>query len=54
MQNHDLAGWMPARGEFETEWLNDAEWTLADMEQLDTDPPELRGMIMEQLLWWWW
>ncbi|KAJ2453588.1 Transcriptional adapter ada2 [Coemansia sp. RSA 2336] len=38
--NHEIAGYMPGRLEFETEWENDAEQVVKDMIITDDDTPE--------------
>ncbi|KAJ2647631.1 Transcriptional adapter ada2 [Coemansia sp. RSA 1250] len=38
--NHEIAGYMPGRLEFETEWENDAEQVVKDMVITDDDTPE--------------
>jgi hypothetical protein len=40
MPGAELAGFMPRRGDFDLEWENTAEQTLADMEFLPGEPPE--------------
>ncbi|KAJ3037861.1 Transcriptional adapter ada2 [Rhizophlyctis rosea] len=37
--NHEIAGYMPARGEFETEYENDAEQQVKDLEFFEDDSP---------------
>ncbi len=39
----DLAGFMPKRGEFETEYDNDAEFLIKDMVFDEEDTPEEKG-----------
>ncbi|TPX62080.1 hypothetical protein PhCBS80983_g00735 [Powellomyces hirtus] len=37
---HEIHGYMPGRREFETEWENDAEIMIKDLEFCDSDTPE--------------
>ncbi len=46
----DLAGFMPKRGEFETEYDNDAEFLIKDMVFDEEDTPEEKGSIIQFLL----
>jgi hypothetical protein len=41
----DLAGFMPKRGEFETEYDNDAEFLIKDMVFEEDDTQEEKGTI---------
>lgn len=43
---HEVAGYMPGRREFETEWENDAEQMIKDIEFLDSDTPEDVGKAL--------
>jgi hypothetical protein len=36
----EILGYWPGRGEFDIEYLNDAELEIAELEFLDTDTPE--------------
>lgn len=47
--NHDLAGYMYLRGDFETEWENEAEQILMDMSFTDDDTPVERDMKLRVL-----
>ncbi len=44
----DMAGYMPKRKEFETEWNNDAEMLIKDISIDDTDDEETRGIHIAQ------
>jgi len=41
--NHEIAGYMPGRLEFETEYENEAEQAVKDMVFSEDDPPEEVG-----------
>ena len=45
--NHEIAGYMPGRLEFETEYENDAEQAVKDMIFSEDDPPEEVGKCSE-------
>ena len=49
MHGHDLAGFMPRRGDFDIEWDNDAEKLLEDMEFLANDTAEDRALKVKVL-----
>ena len=36
----DLVGYMPLRGEYDTEWENEAELAICELEMAHSDPPE--------------
>lgn len=40
-----MAGYMPERGDFETEYVNDAEEIIKDLALGDDDTPEEFGMM---------
>lgn len=42
--NHDIAGFMPGRLEFEQAYENDAEIVIKDLEFTADDPPQEIGM----------
>jgi len=44
--NHEIAGYMPGRLEFETEYENEAEQTVKDMLFSEEDAPEEVGKIL--------
>ncbi|KAG7342131.1 Myb-like DNA-binding protein [Nitzschia inconspicua] len=45
----ELAGFMPRRGDFDIEWNNDAEQSLADMEFTRADTPQERQLKLQVL-----
>jgi hypothetical protein len=45
----DLAGFMPRRGDFDIEWENEAETSLADMEFSQGDPPQDKQLKLQVL-----
>ena len=45
----ELAGFMPRRGDFDVEWENDAESSLADMEFIRGDRPEDKELKLKVL-----
>lgn len=47
--NHEIAGFMPLRGEFETEWENDAEISIKDLQFADEDTPAERNLKFAML-----
>lgn len=47
--NHEIAGFMPLRGEFETEWENDAELAIKDLQFTDEDTPAERNLKFAML-----
>jgi hypothetical protein len=44
--NHDIAGFMPGRKEFEHEYENEAEIVIKDMEFTDQDTPQEIGTYL--------
>lgn len=49
LDGSELAGYMPRRGDFDVEWDNDAENTLAEMEFSPSDPPNERALKLQVL-----
>lgn len=47
--NHEIVGFMPLRGEFETEWENDAELAIKDLQFTDEDTPAERDLKFAML-----
>eukprot|EP01119_Soliformovum_irregulare_P012673 TRINITY_DN3305_c1_g1_i2.p1 TRINITY_DN3305_c1_g1~~TRINITY_DN3305_c1_g1_i2.p1 ORF type:complete len:479 (-),score=126.33 TRINITY_DN3305_c1_g1_i2:96-1532(-) len=47
--NHDVAGYMYLRGDFETEWDNEAEMNLCELSFPDDDTPAERDMKLKIL-----
>jgi transcriptional adapter 2-alpha len=48
--NHEIAGYMPGRLEFETEYENEAEQSVKDMLFSEEDAPEEVGMCLIALV----
>lgn len=43
--NHEVAGYMPMREEFDVEFENEAENVISSLAFLEDDPPEERGAL---------